>query len=146
MADTQPQPRPGRALTSLRVRFNETDMQGHVNFGHFLFYFDVGLMDYPQAIGYDYQRMLDEDFDMLYAEAKVQYHSRALWPETLDLYTWVGHLGNKSLRFDFEVLARADGREVATGHIVAVIVRRQSLACCRVPDTFRAAIRDFQGK
>ncbi len=145
MPEPQPQSRPGTALSTLQVRFNETDMQGHVNFGHFLFYFDVGLMDYMQAIGYDYQRMLDEDFDMLYAEAKVQYRSRAFWPETLDLYTWVGHLGNKSLRFDFEVLARADGRPVASGHIVAVTVRRESLATCPVPETFRAAIRAFQG-
>jgi acyl-CoA thioester hydrolase len=36
---------PFKFSTPLRVRFNETDLQGHVNFGHYLFYFDVGVTD-----------------------------------------------------------------------------------------------------
>lgn len=42
-----------RFFTSLRVRFNENDLQGHVNFGQYLFYFDMGATEYMEAIGYD---------------------------------------------------------------------------------------------
>ena len=42
---------PFKFSTPVKVRFNETDLQGHVNFGHHLFYFDVGLTEYLDAIG-----------------------------------------------------------------------------------------------
>ncbi len=37
---------PYKFFTPVRVRFNETDLQGYTNFGHYLFYFDIGVTDY----------------------------------------------------------------------------------------------------
>nr|NIO70902.1 acyl-CoA thioesterase [Anaerolineae bacterium] len=36
----------------------ETDAQGHVFFGHYLTYFDIGLTEYMHAIGFGYQDLL----------------------------------------------------------------------------------------
>ena len=47
----------------VKVRFNETDLQGHVNFGHYLFYFDAALIEYLAAIGYDFQALLADGVD-----------------------------------------------------------------------------------
>ena len=66
---------PFKFSTPVKVRFNETDLQGHVNFGHHLFYFDVGLTEYMDAIGYSYARMLEEGADMVYVEAHCRYRS-----------------------------------------------------------------------
>ena len=61
-------PQPPKFFASIKVRFNETDLQGHVNFGQYYFYFDVGATEYMEAIGYDYATMLKDDVDLLYAE------------------------------------------------------------------------------
>jgi len=136
---------PYRFSTPIKVRFNETDLQGHVNFGHYLFYFDAALTEYLQAIDYSYQRMLEDGFDMLYLESHCNYKSPAHWPELLNVHARIGHLGNRSLRFEFEVRSVADGRQVASGHIVAVTVARQGWEPAPIPAGLRAAVEAYEG-
>ena len=50
-------------FTPVRVRYADTDAQGHVFFSNYLIYFDQGLTDYLKAIGYGYDAMLDDGFD-----------------------------------------------------------------------------------
>ncbi len=135
---------PFKFSTPVKVRFNETDLQGHVNFGQFYFYFDVGLTEYLQAIGYDYARMLADGADMLYIESRCRYHSPARWPEVLLVYTRLGHVGRRSLRFEFEIRAQADERKVAEGHIAAVTVARASHDPLPVPESLRRAAEAFE--
>ena len=92
-----------RFSTPLRVRFNETDAQGHVNFAWYLNYFDVALIEYLRALGYSYNDMLEEGFDMLYIDAHTAYKSAAYFDEILQVRCRVGKIGNTSLRFDFQV-------------------------------------------
>lgn len=129
----------------IKVRYNETDMQGHVNFGHYLFYFDAALIEYLQAIGYDYQDMLKDGTDFLYVEAHSNYKSPAHWPEVLNTYVRVGHVGDRSLRFEFEVHAQEDERLIATGHISVVTVHADNFKLRPVPDRLLKAIQAYQG-
>jgi len=135
---------PYRFFTPIKVRFNETDLQGHVNFGHYLFYFDAALTDYLQAIDYSYQRMLEAQVDMLYLESHCNYKSPAHWPELLNVHARIGHLGNRSIRFEFDVRAAADGRQVATGHIVAVTVTREGWEPAAIPEALRRAVEAYE--
>ena len=128
----------------VKVRFNETDLQGHVNFGQFYFFFDVGLTEYLEAIGYDYARMLAEGVDMLYVESHCRYHSPARWPEVLQVYTRLGRIGRRSLRFEFQVHAEADERKVAEGYIAAATVIRASFDPLPVPEALRRAAEAFE--
>jgi len=111
---------PFKFYTSVKVRFNETDLQGHVYFGDYYTYFDVGVEEYLAAIGYDYKTLLADKTDLLYVESHCIYKSSAKHQDVLRIYTRIGHLGRRSLRFEFEVRQEADDRIVATGHIVAV--------------------------
>lgn len=131
--------------TPIKVRFNETDLQGHVNFAHYLSYFDVGLTEYLTAIGYDYQTMLADGVDFLYAESHCNYKSSARWPEVLNIHARIGHLGRRSIRFEFEVIAAADQRLVATGHIIAVTACRDTFEPCPIPDGLRQAVAAYEG-
>ena len=136
---------PYKFHTTLKVRFNETDLQGHVNFGQYLFYFDVGATEYMEAIGYSYADLLAEGVDLLYAEAHCNYQSPAKWPELLRVYTRLGHLGRRSLRYEFDLRADGDGRPVATGHIVAVTAERGTWAEREIPARLRQAVAVFEG-
>lgn len=131
--------------TPLKVRFNETDLQGHVNFGQYYFYFDVGVEAYLEAIGYNYQAMLADNTDFIYAESHCTYKSSAQWPEVLHIHTRIGHIGQRSLRFEFEVMAEADQRLVATGYIAAVTVDRATFKPHPVPEGLREAVTAYEG-
>src|SRR3989304_3116562 len=135
---------PYRFVMPVKVRFNETDLQSHVNFGHYLFYFDAALIEYLAAIGYDFRALLADGVDLLYAESHCNYHSPAHWPEVLNVHARIGHLGRRSIRFEFDIRALKDGRQVATGHIVAVTAERGTWAERSVPENLRQAVAEYE--
>jgi acyl-CoA thioester hydrolase len=135
---------PFRFFTELKVRFNETDAQGHVNFAWYLNYFDVALTEYLRAIGYSYSDMLAEGLDMLYIDAHTTYQSPAYFEELLEVHCRLGKIGSTSMRFDFQVIAQADGRPIATGEITVVMAQRDTYQKVRVPDHLRAAVETFE--
>ncbi len=130
--------------TPIRVRFNETDAQGHVNFAHYLSYFDVALTDYLRALGYAYQHLLADNVDMLYVGTRTRYLSPAHFEEVLNIHARIGHIGNSSVRFEFQATATQDGRAVADGEIAVVMVDRTTRQKTPVPARLREAVARFE--
>ena len=148
----------------LRVRYAETDAQGHVFFGHYLSYFDVGLIEYMRAIGYHYPDMVASGVDMYYVEATCQYKGRACFDDLLHVHTRIGHIGNTSFAFEFAIHRvvsvyraqdaaqkvagdkRPNTEVIATGKIVAVTVDVKTEQPIRVPDGLREAVSRFEGE
>lgn len=126
--------------TSLKVRFNETDAQGHVNFAQYLNYFDVGLIEYLRSIGFSYQRMLAENVDMLYVDSHASYHAPAYFDDALRIHCCAGKVGTSSVRFDFQIFNETKERLTAKGEITVVIADRKTFQKMRVPDHFRQAL------
>ncbi len=137
---------PFKFFTTLKVRFNETDLQGHVNFAHYLTYFDVGATEYMAAIGYDYDTLLAEGVDLLYAESHCNYKSPVKWPEVLRVHTRIAQLGRRSVRYEFDVRAETDGRQVVTGYIVAIAAERGTWAEREVPAKLRQAVASYENE
>ena len=129
----------------LRVRYNETDAQGHVFFGNYLNYFDLGLLEYTRALGYTYQDMLASGVDMFYVEATCQYKGRAYFDDVLHVHTRIGHIGNTSFAFEFAIYRQPAGEMIATGRITAVAVDIETEQPIRVPDELREAVTRFEG-
>ena len=129
----------------LRVRYNETDAQGHVFFGNYLNYFDVGLLEYTRALGYTYADMVASGVDMFYIEAACQYKGRAYFDDLLHVHTRIGHIGNTSFAFEFAIYRQPAGEMIATGRITAVAVDIETEQPIRVPDELREAVTRFEG-
>ncbi len=136
---------PYRYHTTLMVRFNETDLQGHVNFAWYLNYFDVALTGYLRALGYSYQQMLAESLDLFYVNANATYHSPSYFEDELRIHCRLGRIGNSSMRFDFQIFCQADERQVATGEITAIMATPETKSKMRVPDHFRQAVAAYEG-
>ena len=136
--------KPYRFSTTLRVRYNETDAQGHVNFSWFLNYFDVALIEYLRALGYSYNQMLEDGLDMLYIDAHAAYASPAYFDEVLRAHCRAGKVGNTSIRFDFQVFCDEDSRQVASGEIVVVVAERNTYRKAPVPEPLRQAVQAYE--
>ena len=127
--------------TTLKVRFNETDAQGHVNFAQYLNLFDVALIEYLRHIGFSYTRMLEENFDMLYVDAHASYHAPAYFDDLLRIHCRAGKIGGSSARFDFQVFNESkENRLTAKGEITVVTADRKTLQKMSVPESFRKAL------
>lgn len=135
-----------RFFHPLRVRYVETDAQGHVFFGHYLSYFDVGLIEYMRAIGFSYADMVASGVDMFYVEANCQYRGRAHFDELLHVHTRIGHIGNSSFTFQFAIFKQPGNEFITSGEIVAVTVDAKSEQPVRVPGGLRDAVARFEGE
>ena len=126
--------------TSLKVRFNETDAQGHVNFAWYLTYFDVALTEYLRSVGFSYQRMLDENMDMLYVDSHAAYKAPAHFDDTLRIHCCAGKIGNSSVRFDFQIFNETNSCLTANGEITIVMADHRTFQKMRIPDPFRQVL------
>ena len=128
----------------LQVRFVETDMQGHVFFGHYFTYFDLALTEYLKALGCTYDDFLKEGADFFYVQTDCQFKGRAFFDEILHVHTRVGKIGNSSFTFEFSIFEENSGRPIATGHITAVAIDKETREPVRVPERFRKAVADYE--
>lgn len=130
--------------TEVRVRLPETDAMGIVFHGYFYTYFDVARMDYLREL-----RLLDPfragTAKNLVAHASADFRSPARFDDVLVLQARVSEIGNTSLSFLFRVSTKRDGRLVAEGKSVHVMIDPQTWKPARVSDEFRKAIRAFEG-
>lgn len=129
----------------IKVRYVETDAQGHVFFGHYYSYFDVAMMEYMRAIGFSYQDVLDEGMDLLYVESLCRRQAPAYYDDVLDVHTRISNIGNSSLTFEFATYKEQTDELVAAGHILAVNVDKEDRRPMRVPDALREALRQYEG-
>ncbi len=129
---------------AIRVRFVETDLQGHVFFGNYLVYFDEALTMYQHAIGCTYQEFLNAGVDFFYIHTECDFKSRAFFEEVLNVHARVGHIGNSSITFEFAAIKAKNDELVATGKIVAVTIDPQTKKPVRVPDMFREAVARYE--
>jgi acyl-CoA thioester hydrolase len=128
----------------IKVRYVETDAQGHVFFGHYYTYFDVAMIEYMRAIGYSYQDLLDDGMDLLYVESLCRHQAPAYYDEVLNVHTRVGNIGNSSLTFEFAIYKEGSDKHVATGHIVAVNVDKENRQPRRVPGALRQTVQEYE--
>lgn len=128
----------------VKVRFVETDAQGHVFFSHYLTYFDVGLTEYMHAIGFSYQDLLAMGLDMFYVASDCQYHGRAYFDEVLHVHTRIEKIGNSSFTFQFAIYEKGSDRLVTTGQVVAVVIDRATQEPVRAPEELRRAVREYE--
>ncbi len=128
----------------VRVRLPETDAMGIVFHGCFYTYFDVARMDYLRNLC-----LLDSfrtgETKNLVAHASADFRSPARFDDVLVVQAGVGAIGNTSITFLFWVSNKPDGRLIAEGKTVHVMIDPQSLHPVRVPEDFRKAIQAYEG-
>jgi len=133
-----------RFYEPLRVRFAETDAQGHVFFGNYFTYFDEALTQYQHAIGCTYQDLLKAGVDFFYIHAECDYKARAFFEEVLNVHARVSTIGTSSITFEFAAFKAHNDELVATGKIIAVVIDPQTKKPTRVPDIFRDAVAKYE--
>jgi acyl-CoA thioester hydrolase len=104
---------PGRASTTLRVRYQETDCMKVVYYGNYLTYFEVGRVEFLRQQGFPMSEV-DQKVHLPVVEATVRYTKPARLDDLLEVRCWVSERKRASFRFGYEILNEA-GETVATG-------------------------------
>jgi acyl-CoA thioester hydrolase len=113
---------PRIARPVVRVRYAETDRMGVVYYANYLVWFEVGRTEWLRETGWTYRAMEDEGLGLPVIEVRCEYKQSARYDDELEIRT-VGRLVSAvRLRFDYELIRRADEVLVAVGHTVHATV------------------------
>ena len=126
------------------VRFSDTDANRHVFFANYLTYFDMALMAYLKEVGYSFDRLLQNGFNLYYVEALTRFKGSAYFDEVLDVYAEINRFGTTSFTGNFIIYENKTQRLVNSGHIVAVIVDAKTEKPIPIPQEFKDAVEAFE--
>lgn len=108
---------------SLRVRYVECDMQGHVFNGHYLTWLDMAHTDaFCGALG-DYPGIVARGIDLVVAECTIRFRRPARFDDELTVSVVLREPGTTSLTSDFVIARAADTIAEATMRHVCVDAR-----------------------
>lgn len=127
----------------MRVRFRDTDMQGHVYFGNYFVFCDEALGAYMRAIGVPWQDMVKGGTDMFYVNANCDYVGSARFEEDIHIETHISKLGSSSFTSTF-VIRNSQQETLANASVTSVCVNPETREKVSVPESFRKAIAAFE--
>ena len=127
----------------MRVRFRDTDVQGHVYFGTYLEFCDEAYSAYMRALGIPWQEMVEQGTDMFYASASCDYLGSAKFEDTIHVEARISKIGTTSITSKF-VIRDDDGNVLAKATLISVCVDPRTRRKTRVPDSFREKVAAFE--
>ena len=128
----------------IRVRFADTDQQGHVFFGNYFTYMDEAFMAYIDELGFAWETLGEMGLGIYYVDSGCQFKNPSFFGDRLKVYAKIADLGNSSLTAAMTVVREEDNQVVANGHIKGVMVDTATQKSTRIPDGFRAAVANYQ--
>ncbi|HLH09766.1 MAG TPA: thioesterase family protein, partial [Terriglobales bacterium] len=92
------------SMTTLRVRYAETDQMGVVYYANYLVWFEVGRTEFCRQHGFEYRDMEREDgLCIIVAEAQCRYKAPARYDDEILIKTRLTAVRRRVLVFGYEI-------------------------------------------
>lgn len=124
------------SVTSLRVRYAETDKMGVVYYANFLVWFEVARADLLRSLGWTYREMEAAGVSLPVIEAHCDYRRPARYDDEVEVGTEGQMLSAVRMTFKYTVVQKADRQIVAEGYTVHAAVGPDGRPC-RLPERIR---------
>lgn len=106
------------SVSTVRVRYAETDKMGIVYYANYLVWFEVARTDWLRDTGWTYRAMEQEGFGLPVIEAHCDYKTSARYDDEIRIETKARLISPVRLAFDYTVTRAADAAVVASGYTV----------------------------
>jgi YbgC/YbaW family acyl-CoA thioester hydrolase len=130
-----------------RVRWGDVDAARIIFYGAYIRFFEFAETELFRAIGLPYSRIFDElDIWLPRAHLECDFRRAAQLDDLLEVSVYVGRIGTKSLRLNFEVRRKGEEALFAEAHFVLVAVRRDTFETVPVPEELRRLLEPYTSK
>lgn len=129
---------------TIKVRFADTDANGHAYFGSYLVLADEVMGEYWAELGWDFNHVHEQPALTFAVNTNIDYLSECLPGDTLEVAVRFSRVGNSSLTAEFEMRNTRTGEAAARGTFTNVFVDKTTRKSCPVPDAFRARLYQRQ--
>ena len=127
-----------------RVRWGDVDAARIIFYGAYIRFFEFAETELFRSVGLPYGVMFDElDVWLPRAHLECDFRRAAQLDDLLEVSVYVGRIGTKSLRLNFEVRRKGEAELVAEAHFVLVAVRRETFETVTVPDELKQRLAPY---
>ena len=127
-----------------RVRWGDVDAARIIFYGAYIRFFEFAETELFRAVGLPYSVMFDElDVWLPRAHLECDFRRAAQLDDLLEVSVFVGRIGTKSLRLNFEVRRKGEPEMVAEAHFVLVSVRRDTFKTVPVPEELKRRLAPY---
>lgn len=135
MATVNPSKFPFRQhTTQIRVRYQETDAQGHTHHTTYLNYFEIGRIEMLRAAGHSYRDLEESGIMLVVSEIGCKFFHPANYDDLLDLETTV--VSAKGVRIHHSYKLTLGDQLVCEGHTVVASIGKDGKVK-RLPEWLR---------
>lgn len=106
------------SVSTVRVRYAETDKMGVVYYANYLVWFEIGRTDLLRSLGWTYKSMEEAGVSLPVIEAHCAYHRSAKYDDEMDVRTEGRMLSPVRMEFTYQVVRREDQVVAASGRTV----------------------------
>ena len=124
------------SVSTLRVRYAETDKMGVVYYANYFVWFEVGRADLLRSLGWTYREMELAGVSLPVIEAHCEYRRPARYDDDLEVRTEGRMLSLVRMEFSYEVVRRDDCSIAASGRTVHAALDQDGRPC-RLPARIR---------
>ena len=127
---------PCSSVSTVRVRYAETDKMGVVYYANYFVWFEVARTDLLRTMGWSYREMEQAGVSLPVIEAHCEYLRPARYDDELDVKTKGRMLSPVRMEFIYEVVHREGQVTAASGRTVHAALDRAGRPC-RLPERVR---------
>lgn len=124
------------SVSTLRVRYAETDKMGVVYYANYLVWFEVARADLLRSLGWSYREMEAAGISLPVIEARCRYLRPARYDDEIDVTTEGRMLSAVRMEFHYRVVRKADEIVAAEGATVHAALDASGKPC-RLPARVR---------
>jgi len=133
-----------RFIIEERVRWGDVDAASIIFYGAYIRFFEFAETELFRSVGLPYSVMFDElDVWLPRAHLECDFRRAAQLDDLLAVSVYVGRVGTKSLRLNFEVRRKDEPELIAEAHFVLVAVRRDTFETVNLPEELRRRLAPY---
>ena len=129
---------------TIRVRFSDTDAQGHLYFANYMVYADEVAGHYMEDLGYSAMNPREAPALIFTVNINCDYLDECKASDVVRVLVGYEKLGKSSAVLAYELRNAATEAVLARGSVTQVFVDPQTRKSCVIPLAFRAAILSRQ--
>jgi acyl-CoA thioester hydrolase len=136
---------PFKFSAKTRVGFSDTDAQGIVYYGRYLPYFDQARVEYHRTLGLLGMEIGEEGQEFVMRALTVDYHAPAVFDDLIEVYVRLARIGRTSATYELAAYRARDEVLMVTATQTLVLVDLDERRPVAIPDSYKEAIRKFEG-
>ena len=127
-----------------RVRWGDVDAARIIFYGAYIRFFEIAETELFRAVGLSYGQLFDElDIWLPRVHLECDFRRVAQLDDLLEVTTYVGPFGHKSMRLNFEVRRKGEIELVADAHFILAAVRRDTFETVSIPDNLKQHLAPY---